>query len=235
MKLPYFRWYPKEFETDEKVKLMTIDEIGLYALCLNHQWVNGSIPADPIELTRALKVPKRHFQKAWPRVVVCFEEENGRLRNPRMERDRAEVEIKSAAARASAEVRWGNADAKSMRSHCEGNARAYGSDSVSGSEEVKPTNAEKASSRARGNLLDESWPKFQAAYPGLTATPEDWAKARPLWDRMDWEQKLAAIDAVALCDPAYVKLPQNYLADREWTRKLRPEPKSKLDRMMEAI
>jgi len=110
------------------------------------------------------------------------------------------------------------------------------SDSDSDSEQKQKTDCGAFSNgTSKTNLLDESWPKFQQAYPGVTATPEDWGKAAWGWRQLDWEQRAAAIEAVARSEPAFVKLPQNYLADREWTRKPRPEPvrKSALDKTLE--
>ena len=83
--------------------------------------------------------------------------------------------------------------------------------------------------------MDELWIEFEKAYPGLTAIQTDWHKARFEWSVRDGLQKLAAIEAVRDADPAYVKLPQNYLRSREWTRPERPEPRSKVERLMDSI
>ena len=109
--LPYFCWYPADFDVDENVKLMDLEQIGLYALCLNHAWINGSLPADTEEIRRAMKVPRAQFTRAWARVSKCFithPEEQGRLVNSRQEKERKMAQAKSDAAR-EAGVRSGEA------------------------------------------------------------------------------------------------------------------------------
>lgn len=120
-KLPYFCWYPADFEVDENVKLMNIEEIGLYAVCLNHCWINGSLPADPAEICRAMKVPKPQFARAWPRVKPCFiQREDGRWVNARQERERELAHVKSDQARKAANKRHGKdafTSASAVRPH----------------------------------------------------------------------------------------------------------------------
>ena len=106
-KLPYFKWYPKDFDHNEKVRLMNLEEIGLYALCLNHSWVNGSLPADLDEIGRAMKVPAKQLRRAWPRVAPCFVEIEGRLINPRQEDERAKAIEKSGKCTDAVQIRYG--------------------------------------------------------------------------------------------------------------------------------
>lgn len=129
---------------------MSLEEIGLYAVCLNHCWINGSLPSDPAIIQKLLKLPRIQFERAWSSVSGCFQESDGRLTNPRQEHERSEVMAKSDKARASAEKRWCESDANALPTHCEGNARASGSGVVSEASEVIPGKKEKTSTRARG-------------------------------------------------------------------------------------
>lgn len=82
---------------------MNIEQVGLYAICLNHCWLNGSLPSDPLEIARAMKVPKPQFLRAWPRVKTCFTDRgDGRWVNVRQEAERALAYSKSVKNRASA-------------------------------------------------------------------------------------------------------------------------------------
>ena len=113
MKLPYFRWYPADFDVDENVKLMNLEEIGLFALCLNHAWINGSLPADTEKIRRSMKISKTQFDRAWKSVSHCFEETDGRLTNRRQEVERSLALDKSKKAADAARTRYGrSADAE---------------------------------------------------------------------------------------------------------------------------
>ncbi len=145
-KLPYFCWYPADFDGDENVRLMNIEEIGLYAVCLNHCWINGSLPADPLEISRAMKVPKAQFLRAWPRVLPCFQQNiHGRWTNPRQERERSVAaeaqDRKRKGGEMTAAKRWGSDKPSDKPSDSLATIRAYDSgsvyDSVASSEKEK--------------------------------------------------------------------------------------------------
>src|SRR4051812_36641926 len=44
-RLPWFPFYGRDFFGDEKVKLFTLRQIGIYLSLLWHQWEHGSIPS----------------------------------------------------------------------------------------------------------------------------------------------------------------------------------------------
>lgn len=50
-KAPAYQWFPKDYDIDEAVKLMTYEEEGIYRRLLDHQWLHGGIPGD-IDMTR---------------------------------------------------------------------------------------------------------------------------------------------------------------------------------------
>lgn len=128
-KLPYFRFYPKDFDTDERVRGFDPRQIGIFVLALNHAWINDGLPSDESQLARLLRVTPRDFRAAWPAVRGCFQEfPDGRLKNNRQESERLECVSKSAKASESAKKRW-SVDANALSAKCEGNARAYDYDS----------------------------------------------------------------------------------------------------------
>lgn len=108
---PAYLWYPRDFDMDEEVKLMTYEEEGIYRRLLDHQWFHGGIPAD-LALTAKLvpKVSAVRFRKCWLAMAAKFEADGARLVNRKLERVRAEygefIERRSRAGRRGAEARW---------------------------------------------------------------------------------------------------------------------------------
>lgn len=110
-------WYPHYVERwrgDERVQMLSYGEIGLYRTLLDHQWIEGSIPADEDRLARLFDKPRSPFVDLWPEVSQFFELVNGdstRLQNPVLEEIRDEQLTKhrqhSNAGTKGAEARWG--------------------------------------------------------------------------------------------------------------------------------
>lgn len=77
--------------------------------------------------------------------------------------------------------------------------------------------------------------KVVATEAGMDGSTTDWGEARIEWRRLDWTQRLAAIDGVkartGTDDPAITALPQNYMRKRMWERKIRTPPEPKFDPM----
>jgi hypothetical protein len=94
-KLPYFEWYPADCDTDENVRGMDDRELGFYLRCLNHAWVNGSIPGDVRELARVLGRSIAYVRSVWGRVSRCFvvSEDADRLVSRRQEEQRQRAEL----------------------------------------------------------------------------------------------------------------------------------------------
>lgn len=110
-KAPAYRWYPKDYDTDEAVKLMTYEQEGIYRRLLDHQALHGSIPAAPRDI--AMLVPKvslKRFLALWPRIAGKFTLVDDRLVNGKLERVRGETEAykakQSAAGKLGAGARW---------------------------------------------------------------------------------------------------------------------------------
>jgi uncharacterized protein YdaU (DUF1376 family) len=149
-KLPYFRWHPKDFDTDENVRLMSMCEVGLYVLCLNHAWVNGSLPDDLRKIAKIVGQPFPQVKKSWPAVSKCFmKNEDGTLTNSRLEEERKLAKNKGLSYSGNSKKRWDEP--------CNGIPRGSDSESVSdSSSDSLTTNSENASTRTRGDLVDFS-------------------------------------------------------------------------------
>lgn len=109
-KAPAYQWYPKDYDSDEAVKLMTYEQEGIYHRLLDHQWLHGSIPAEPKQIAMLVpKVPPKRFLSLWPAIAKKFSDVGGRLVNEKLEKVRKDTAAykaaKAAAGRASAEAR----------------------------------------------------------------------------------------------------------------------------------
>lgn len=93
-KPPAYQWYPKDAESDEPFKLMTYEQQGIYRSLLDHQWNEGSLPADPKAIARLVpKVTRARFLKLWPGIAVKFPlmaDNDSRRQNRRLEEQRLE-------------------------------------------------------------------------------------------------------------------------------------------------
>ncbi len=216
--LPYYRMWVKDFDTDEKVQLLTLSEAGLYLFALNHAWINDGLPELPADIAKTLHVSTKEFNRNWPKVSPLFVlSSDGRRRNPRQESERALTAEKSVKASESAKHRW-ESDANASETHSERNARAYGSDSVSGFD------SNKTSLRIENfNLFLEVCDMAE-----MRGSGSDLKAARFEWGRLSLIDQLAAckgikdrIAAGELADPGFRPLMQNYLKNHTWERTIR--------------
>jgi uncharacterized protein YdaU (DUF1376 family) len=171
-KWPAYRWYPKDFLSDENVRMMDFEQQGIFRFLLDYQWLEGSIPADQDDLIALLwqnhssangKI-EEHFAKVWKRVGRCFvplEGSDGRLVNLRLERERqARAEFaaeRRAAGSKGAAKRWSSQSI----AHGKGEAEPKPSDSKSNG---KPkAQAKQDHSSANGSVIEE--PMANDGYP----------------------------------------------------------------------
>jgi uncharacterized protein YdaU (DUF1376 family) len=148
--LPYYKFYPADAESDERFKFMSLEERGLYWTLLNHSWVNDGIPFETLRLSRLCGISEDHFKTLWKVVGECFYLDNGRLRNKRLEEERAKAK-KTSEAR-SENGKKGNASRWQDDRNCDSFAiaeeksfaivRAYDSDSISESKKEKKVDFE---------------------------------------------------------------------------------------------
>ncbi len=87
-KSPAFQFYPKDFMADAHVVAMTLPERGAYITLLCLCWMEGSLPVDMAALARRCKVSRGTFTRLWPALEPCFTFVDGRLVQPRIERER---------------------------------------------------------------------------------------------------------------------------------------------------
>ena len=76
-KSPAFQFYPKDFLTDEKVRVMSLQERGAYITLMCLCWTEGTIPSDLLRLARLCEVPVRVFRHLWPALEPCFQGARG--------------------------------------------------------------------------------------------------------------------------------------------------------------
>lgn len=95
-KLPHYPMWVDDFDQDDKVRSMTLAEIGLYLLVLNESWRAGSIPDDAEQLAVDIRRKASDVTAAWPKVRTCYHAvSDGRMVNPRQEIIRADVQRKT--------------------------------------------------------------------------------------------------------------------------------------------
>lgn len=111
-KAPAYQWFPKDYDADEAVKLMTYEQEGIYHRLLDHQALNGGLPADPKAIAKLLpKISVARFLKViWPALAAKFPPvEDGRLVNRKLERVKSNyasyLAQRSIAGQASAQLR----------------------------------------------------------------------------------------------------------------------------------
>ena len=110
---PAFQFYPKDFLTSERVRLMSYTERGIYITMLCHCWLEGSLPSDHKVLSKLVQLPIARFTRLFTNSIgACFRlnEADGRLYNPRLDVERSKQESyrrrQSDKGRASAEARF---------------------------------------------------------------------------------------------------------------------------------
>jgi len=93
-KRPAYQWYVNDARGDELFMLMTYEQQGIYRALLDHQWVEGSIPADPHRIAILLpKISEKRFLKLWPLISGKFQPHNSdRLLNARLESQRQKLD-----------------------------------------------------------------------------------------------------------------------------------------------
>jgi uncharacterized protein YdaU (DUF1376 family) len=90
-KSPAFQFYPKDFITDERVTLMSMQERGVYITLICKCWTEGTLPADLVLLARLCGFPTAAFRKCWTAIAPCFRpcsRDASRLIHPRLEKER---------------------------------------------------------------------------------------------------------------------------------------------------
>ncbi len=171
-KRPAYQWYPKDYDSDEVVRCMTYEQEGVYHRLLDHQWVEGSLPADPKRI--ALLVPKQmtvdHFvNDIWPAMAEKFiAREDGRLINRRLERHRAELdayaEAAAVAGRASAAAKRANGRSTDPQPEANGTS-TDGQRTVNGTATIPQRNTNSSSSYSGLRTSDSDLQSSKSSQP----------------------------------------------------------------------
>jgi len=99
LKRPYYKWYPKDFNQDEKVKGLSWDAELIYRRVLDVMWQSNEcqLPNDIDYLHNAvaIAIAKERFLEAWKQIqrkdFELFAEENGWIYSKRLKTEMAEV------------------------------------------------------------------------------------------------------------------------------------------------
>jgi uncharacterized protein YdaU (DUF1376 family) len=87
-KSPAFQFYASDFLSDEKVKLMNLQERGAYITLLAHNWIEKSLPGDLDSLATLCNIDPRDMEIIWQKVGKCFKKDGKRYYNPRLRKER---------------------------------------------------------------------------------------------------------------------------------------------------
>lgn len=153
-KLPYFKWYAKDAQTDEDYRSMSFEERGFFRDCLDFSWVNGGLSTDPVARARVIGCAQADHDRLWAVIEHRFQQSDGRFFNDRLELERtnaiskSEKASKSVAQRGKRSIETVSNDTSNDRAN--DHPRAYESESESASES--------SSGGAGGNpFLEAGW------------------------------------------------------------------------------
>jgi len=108
--LPWFKFYVRDFLTDQDVILMSPAERGTYVTLMCYCWLEGSLPAAPAKLARLCNVSSAEFDDLWGTLERHFVVKRDRLTHPRLDGLRKEAltqrQRQSEGGRRGAERRW---------------------------------------------------------------------------------------------------------------------------------
>ena len=109
-KRPAFQWYPKDYLTDERVVVMTLEEEAAYRRLMDFCWLHVSLPDDMNKMGAMCKTDGTHMAVLWDAISECFYKHEGRWFHPRLDLERkkqdAHREAKVRAGKRGAKARW---------------------------------------------------------------------------------------------------------------------------------
>lgn len=108
-KAPAFQFYASDFLGSRRVRTMTLEDRGAYITLLADAWDEDGLPSDLSEVAEllGLKAKSSQFKRIWKRVGLAFNLVDGRLRNPRQERERAKQRGWREKSAAGGAAKWG--------------------------------------------------------------------------------------------------------------------------------
>ena len=131
-RFPWFPFFATDWLADGEVTMLSLEAEGAFIRLLAHQWIEGSIPADPDALRRLLKgIDEASFQAIWKDLKPRFSSaiaSPSKLTNLRLEKERrnalAQHKERQRAGRLGAVKRWGKKPSGRKRSYSSANSPA---------------------------------------------------------------------------------------------------------------
>jgi hypothetical protein len=143
-KAPSFQFYPKDWETDEQVRMMDFAERGFFLTCLNHSWLNDGLPERAEDMAKLFGASRRQTEKLWAKVRICFVFSEKRWRNTKQEVQRSESETFRVSRINAAKSRWLNKDGMHVHNSADMHVQCSASASASANTPPEPLCAESA-------------------------------------------------------------------------------------------
>ena len=84
---PYFPFYPTDFLGDDKVVMMSLEEVGAFVKLLCFAWQQdpaGSIPSNPKVIAKILGITEEQWSSIAKGVLQCWYEDGGRYHSKRL-------------------------------------------------------------------------------------------------------------------------------------------------------
>jgi uncharacterized protein YdaU (DUF1376 family) len=233
-KLPWYKTYPADCDSDENFRLMTFGQRGLYWTLLNHAWLNDGLPPAVDDIRDLCRLPQADFNRMWERVSKCFEMIDGRFRNRRQEQERSEARSKSeqsadAARKMHARKPSAHASAERPQDSRRADAvpHAYESVSESASEDFsKSENQETPKTEVavvNSAALEDLLGMFIALGRGMTGS--DRMRCENEWNALALLDQMRAVQHARASLPEWrtrptdkIAQPWNYLRERHWER-----------------
>ncbi len=91
-KSPAFQFYPNDWLSSPKIALMTPAEEGAYVRLLCYDWANDGLPDDDQQLAVLSRLGEGWFEGGSTKLRECFVLRDGKLHNPRLEKEREKQE-----------------------------------------------------------------------------------------------------------------------------------------------
>jgi uncharacterized protein YdaU (DUF1376 family) len=232
MSLPFFNFYPKDFEAD--TSHLTLEEDGAYNRLLRLCWMTPgcSIPDDDAWIARRMRVDSEAFERAVrPVLAEFFVRKGGRVSNPRLSKEHAKSDV-AHQRRVSAGSAGGNAKARKNNENAPSNAKAM----------LKQPEPEPDKKKERGKPLSarvqirpERFDEFWDAYPhrGGTKKGRKPAEARYAAAMRSGVPEQTIIDGAirARGDPqvirGYARDPATWLSQAGWDDEIQTDPLEK--------
>ena len=71
-KAPAFQFYAGDWLSDGRVSMLTLEAQGIYLRLLCHQWLEGSLPLYPQNISKISRIHQRKFSRNWKHLEQFF-------------------------------------------------------------------------------------------------------------------------------------------------------------------